>query len=303
MTGVSNGVRADVDFFDSAARTGPEELSQLPPHVSPWFTVIIPTRDNESTVGPLLSRLAAAVGNAVVEVLFVDDSRDGTLRAIRNAAYSSGFAVRLLHRFSDHRFPEHRDSNHRTPDLRTPDHRGGAVVEGLRWARGPWAVVLDGDLQHPPEIVASLVAIGVTSELDLVAGSRYTGAGTAKGPDGGHRQTASGSATVTTKTMFPRRVARLSDPMSGFFAVRLAALDIDRLHPNGKVLKEIAAQQPRLRMAEVRFAPGRRIGGDRPASREGQGIARQIARFWLEVGRWPRAARHSSSARPVKCES
>ncbi len=140
------------------------------------------------------------------------------------------------------------------------------MVAGLKHARGSWAVVMDGDLQHPPQLAAKLVQIGQSRSLDLVAGSRYTGAGASDGLAGGYRRAVSGLATRLTKAVFPRRLSRLSDPMSGFFAVRLAALDLDRLDPIGfKILLELMIRQPRLQVAEVPFVFGTRIAGESKA--------------------------------------
>ena len=54
---------------------------------------------------------------------------------------------------------------------------GGAVVEGLRVARADWVVVMDGDLQHPPEMVPELVEAGRRAGADLVVATRYTDGG------------------------------------------------------------------------------------------------------------------------------
>ena len=119
-----------------------------------------------------------AVNEVVAEVLFVDDSSDGTADAIRTAGRQSGMAVRLIHRGVKAR-------------------RGGlsgAVVLGLTHARGTWAVVMDGDLQHPPELVARMVAIGQARGLDLVVGSRKIGDGRSDGLSSGYRHTISGLA-------------------------------------------------------------------------------------------------------------
>ena len=210
----------------------PEEITTLPPGLAAWFTVIVPTRDEAANVKPLLARLASSMGDAVAEVLFVDDSSDGTADAIRTAGRHSGMAVRLIHRGVKAR----------------PGGLSGAVVLGLTHARGTWAVVMDGDLQHPPELVARMVAIGQARGLDLVVDSRKIGDGRSDGLSSGYRHTISGVSTLAAKTLFPHRLSRLSDPMSGFFAVRLAALDIDNLRPTGfKILLEIAVRQPHLR--------------------------------------------------------
>ncbi|MFL6163327.1 MAG: glycosyltransferase [Jatrophihabitantaceae bacterium] len=234
-----------------------------------WFTVIVPTRNEAGNIETLLSRLKAGIGDAPAEVLFVDDSDDSTPAVIRSVARSAGLPVRLLHRPAGSR-------------------QGGlsaAVIEGLRAARGSWAVVMDGDLQHPPELAAKLVAIGQSRELDLVAATRYQGSGDAGGLPGGFRRGVSNLSTALTKALFPRRLSRLSDPMSGFFAIRLAAVNPARLNPTGfKILLEIAVRQPRLRIAEVPFTFGARLAEESKATvREGLRFLHHLLRLRLMV--------------------
>jgi dolichol-phosphate mannosyltransferase len=247
----------------------PEELTVLPPDTAPWFTIIVPTRNEEGSVTVLLDQLADDLGDVRAEVLFVDDSSDSTPEVIRAVARDCRLPVRLLHR----------------PFGARRGGLGGAVVAGLKSARGSWAVVMDGDLQHPPELVARLVAVGQARQLDLVAGTRYQEGGDARGLSGRYRRAVSGLATTLTKTMFPRRLARLSDPMSGFFAVRLAALNLDKLDPIGfKILLEVAVRQPRLQIAEVPFVFGTRLAGESKASaREGFRFLRHLLRLRVLV--------------------
>src|SRR6476469_4870757 len=228
MTKSISDVRPEVPN-DAAESSGiPEEITVLPPGVSPWFTVIVPTRNEAGNVRALLARLAASLNGTVAEVLFVDDSTDGTDDVIRLVARNSGCAVRLLHRAAAER----------------QGGLSGAVVSGLRQARGTWAVVMDGDLQHPPELVARMVAVGQARGLDLVVGTRKIGEGRSDGLSSGYRHTISGISALAAKTLFPQRLSRISDPMSGFFAVRLAALNVEALRPTGfKILLEIAVRQ------------------------------------------------------------
>jgi putative flippase GtrA len=247
----------------------PQDLTVLAPDAAAWFTIIVPTRNEEGSIRPLLSALADSLGGIPAEVLFVDDSADGTPEVIRQSARECGLAVRLLHR----------------PTGARAGGLSGAVVAGLRHARGTWAVVMDGDMQHPPELAARLVQIGQARGLDLVAGTRYLGAGASDGLADGYRRAVSGLATRLTKAVFPRRLSRLSDPMSGFFAVRLAALDLDRLDPIGfKILLELMIRQPRLQVAEVPFVFGTRVAGESKASlREGLRFVRHMLRLRLLV--------------------
>ena len=58
--------------------SGPSDLTVLPPGTAAWFTIIVPTRNEEGSVRPLLSSLADSLTGIPAEVLFVDDSGDGT---------------------------------------------------------------------------------------------------------------------------------------------------------------------------------------------------------------------------------
>src|SRR6478752_1317511 len=99
----------------------------------------------------------------------------------------------------------------------------------------------------------------------------------------GWRWKMSGLAAATAKVLFPRRLARLSDPMSGFFAIRLGSINVDALRPTGfKILMEIAVRQPRLLIAEIPFTFGVRNDGESKASaREGARYLRHLARLRL----------------------
>jgi dolichol-phosphate mannosyltransferase len=237
--------------------------------VPPQLTVIIPTRNEADNVEPLLGRLEAALDGIPAEIIFVDDSDDGTGDQILDVGRALDLPVRLIMRAADQR-------------------EGGlstAVVLGMRAARAPWALVMDADLQHPPEVVPQLFATARRQAVDLVVASRYAGHGSSTGLDGGTRRGSSRVATRIAKAAFPRRAARVSDPMSGFFAVRLAALDTERLRPYGyKILLELIVRNPRLRTAEVsfRFAP-RHAGDSKTSVREVLRFGRHLARLRLQI--------------------
>jgi dolichol-phosphate mannosyltransferase len=67
--------------------------------------------------------------------------------------------------------------------------------------------------------------------------------------------------------------------MSGFFAVRTAAVDPARLHPRGfKILLELLVRHPRLQVAEIPFTFAERYSGHSKASwREAVRYLRQLA--------------------------
>jgi putative flippase GtrA len=225
-------------------------------------TVVIPTRNESGNIAPIVRRLDAALGTLDAEILFVDDSDDDTPERVTEYGMRSGHPVLLVHRTS-------------------ADRDGGlgtAVLAGLRDSSARWAVVMDGDLQHPPEAVPHLIATGDEAHADVVIASRYVGSGSAHGLGSTTRSWVSGSATRLAKAVFPRRLRGCSDPMSGFFAVRLDAVQLDRLHPNGfKILLEVLARSSRLRLAEYPYTFQDRLSGQSKASwREGVLFVRRL---------------------------
>jgi dolichol-phosphate mannosyltransferase len=231
--------------------TSISQASQIEQSINaPEFSIIIPTRNEAGNIPELLQRLAPIVKDAAAEIIFVDDSSDATPDTINEAAGSYLRPVRLIHRL---------------PDQRTGG-LGGAVLEGLRAARGPYVVVMDGDLQHPPEVIPQMLQRAREQSRDLVVASRYCANGSASSFSLSRSVLSQGS-TLAAKSLFPRRLRHVNDPMSGFFLVRRAALDLNRLQPNGfKILLEIVGKTPNLRIASVPFQFGERHAGESKAS-------------------------------------
>ncbi|MEU9034307.1 glycosyltransferase family 2 protein [Streptomyces sp. NPDC048352] len=217
-------------------------------------TLVIPTFNESANVGELLARLRAAVPDRPPrEVLFVDDSTDDTPAVIEKAAADCPFPVSVLHR--------------RSP----AGGLGGAVVEGIARAGSDWIVVMDADLQHPPHLVPELVGEGERTGADLVVASRYLPGGSRAGLAGGYRVAVSRGATWLAKGLFPRALRGVSDPMSGFFAVRRTAVTGAALRPLGyKVLLELVVRCRPERRAEVPFVFQDRFAGEsKSTAREG----------------------------------
>jgi dolichol-phosphate mannosyltransferase len=230
-------------------RIPPIARHRLP--TTPALTVLIPTRNEADNVAPLLDELSLALQGTSAEVLFVDDSDDDTPAVVQREGARWPGPVRVLHR----------------PPGRRQGGLGGAVVNGLREAAAPWAVVMDGDLQHPPSLAPLLVAEGVASRADVVIASRYRRGGSMEGLGTTRRHAVSRWCTAGTHLLFPRRTRGVTDPMSGFFAVRRDALDLAALRPDGfKVLLEILLSTPRLRTNELPMRFRERAFGESKAS-------------------------------------
>jgi dolichol-phosphate mannosyltransferase len=254
----------------TASFTGEGLLGAQVNPVTPVISLVVPTFNEAANVGELLGRLAEALpAQEPCEVIFVDDSTDETPAVITEAARHSRLAVSVHHRES----PE--------------GGLGGAVALGLRQASAPWIVVMDADLQHPPALVPQLVAAGERADADLVVATRYAGGGSRAGLDGGFRKFASGGSTALAKVMFPRLLGDVSDPMSGFFAVRATAIDASVLRPLGyKILLELIVRCRIRRVAEVPYQFQDRFAGESKANfGEGLRFLRHVLVLRVSRGR------------------
>lgn len=237
----------------------------------PTLSIIVPTMNEAGNIRPLLERLGRALAGISLEVLFVDDSRDDTAAIITAAMPDFPFTVRLI--------------------ARPPERRNGlsgAVVEGFQAVRGEWLCVMDGDLQHPPEVVPHMLAQAQTAGADMVVGSRKANL---LGPMGLtlFRSFTSQSLTIMARALFPRSLKDVSDPLTGLFLVRREKVLIERLRPNGfKILLEILVRCPHLRITEVPFDFATRHEGESKADvREGLRFFQHLLRLRLTAHQRP----------------
>lgn len=229
----------------------------------PTISIVVPTRNESENIAPLLERISGSVGELAVEVIFVDDSADDTTQVIMKVAPEYGLPTKVV--------------------ARPPERRNGlgkAVVEGMRVARADWICVMDGDLQHPPEVIPQLLARAETKGATLVAASRLRTGGSVDGLSP-RRQFVSQALALTSRVAFPKRLHEVTDPLTGFFLVRRELLDFDSLKPEGfKILLEILVRTPTLVIAEVPFAFAvRQHGTSKANTTEVVRLAKQMAKL------------------------
>lgn len=104
------------------------------------LSVVIPILNEEANISPLGERLIPVMSSITphFEVLFIDDgSCDGSLQAITE-----------LHA---------KDARMKALSLSRSFGHQAALTAGLDHARGEAVICMDGDLQHPPEVIPQLV--------------------------------------------------------------------------------------------------------------------------------------------------
>ena len=159
-------------------------------------SIIVPTYREAANVKNLTERLFAAMeksGRPVELILVDDDSRDGIDKVVEEL--SRDHPVRLIVRTGER-------------GLST------AVIAGFREAKFDRLVVLDADLQHPPETVPALLDRLDAGNCDFVIASRFVEGASIADDWPGMRRLA---GLVARWLAHP--IAPLTDPMSGFFAL------------------------------------------------------------------------------------
>lgn len=230
------------------------------------LTVVIPTLNESGNVEPLLERLGLALAGIEWEAIFVDDgSTDGTPELLTRIAQADR-RVRLIRRIG---------------------RRGlsSAVVEGALASTCPVVAVIDADLQHDETVLPDLYRAIAHGGHELAIGTRYAGNGSTGNWDESRRRI----SRFATRLAAPIMKTPLTDPMSGFFAVRRDVLldAAPNLSSVGyKILLDLVASHPRpLRVAEVGYTFGIRTSG---ASKLDQMVALEYVELLLDktVGRF-----------------
>lgn len=104
-------------------------------------TVVAPVYRNAATLPPLFQRLSAALASAATsyEIIFVDDACPENSLAILEDLASQDSRVGVI-------------------ALSQNVGQQRALIAALKFARGNWVVVMDADLQDPPEFIPTLLA-------------------------------------------------------------------------------------------------------------------------------------------------
>ena len=204
-------------------------------------SIVIPTYNERENIPELLERIHRSMGplGYPFEIVIVDDnSPDETWKVA--SQQPDGDRVRIIRR---------------------QDERGlaTAVLTGIQAAKYDIIVVMDADLQHPPEKIPELVS-RVHNGADIAIGSRFAEHGALEGFSPS-RQLLSKGADLLARTLF-REIRSIKDPESGFFAFKKSVTAHANLSPVGyKILLEILVQGDYTTVSEVGYTFDKRENG------------------------------------------
>lgn len=123
-------------------RNDPSTPQTHTPHIKkPFLSVVIPLFNEKESLGPLYQRLITVLNTLPIrqrEIIFVDDGSKDTSFAQINLLHQQDATIRGI-RFARNFGKE------------------AAITAGLRATRGDIVILMDGDLQHPPELFSAML--------------------------------------------------------------------------------------------------------------------------------------------------
>ena len=191
------------------------------------ISVVVPTYQERDNLEPLTRLIDDALKGRDYEIVVVDDnSPDGTAEAAELLAET--YPIRLVKRIGERGL-------------------GSAILRGFKESKGDLIGVIDADLQHPPEVLASLID-AIEDGSDIAVASRYaTGGGIDEWP--AWRRVVSRGATLLA-----RPLTKVRDPMSGCFLLRRDVIESSQFDARGyKLLLEILVKSKYRLATEVPY--------------------------------------------------
>jgi dolichol-phosphate mannosyltransferase len=202
--------------------------------MKPKISIVLPTYNEADNLNNIVTDIFRMLPDAQV-VIVDDNSPDGTGKSADKLAKKHN--IKVVHRPMKMGL-------------------GPAIAEGFRSADGEIIGVMDADGSHPADLILKLVRPLIDGVADIVIGSRKVKGGGVENW-GMHRRFISWGATIMAKP-----IARVSDPLSGFFVLKKELVFDKNFKTKGyKILLEILAKQRHARVMEVPYIFNERAQG------------------------------------------
>jgi dolichol-phosphate mannosyltransferase len=205
----------------------------------PTISIVLATLNERKTISELTDRIRRLPVPSTETIVVDDGSTDGTREYVSELMRSD-------------------------PRFRLITHEGKqttlrAQSQGIEAAQGSLVVVMDADLQHPPEAIPQIVA-ALERGAALVVASRYAAGGTTGSRTVGRIMLSKGAEWLAK--IFVPAARRVSDPVSGYFGFKREIwVHLNAQYRGYKILLFVLAMAGTKRIAEVPFRFEPRLEG------------------------------------------
>jgi len=205
------------------------------------ISIIVPTFNEKENIPRLFEKIFEILKANKIdgEIIIVDDdSQDGTIEVVKK--YCKNKPVKMIVRKQEKGL-------------------ASACIEGFKSAKGDILIVMDADLQHPPDKIPDLIN-AIKNGADISIGSRYVEGGSIGEFSIGRKIVSNGASRLAN--LFFSEIKEIKDKESGFFAFRKNVINGVRLKPKGyKILLEILVLGKYNRVEEIGYKFGKRTSG------------------------------------------
>ena len=213
------------------------EINSVTNHPPDHITIVIPVLNEKDNITQFLQRIFSLLNDPfsskIREIIIVDDgSTDGTREEIKAVINSkNNISIKLVER----------------------DEKKGTVnaqLHGISLSKYNGILIMDADLQHPPEYIPELIKqyyIG----YDMIIASRYVKGGRAE------RNVMNGiisrGANLMARIFLPP-VRKVKDPISGYFLVDKRIINLhNEFNGFNKLALSILSYNQKISVKEIPF--------------------------------------------------
>ena len=237
------------------------------------LSVIVPTYNESENILHLLESIRKKIPPSLsAEVIVVDDNspdRTGELAEHFSQTLGKG-NIEVQDSSSTERKPHGGDSSSIVSgqakfsvSVMHRDEKKGlvsAIMDGIKSSKGQYILVMDADLSHSPDVIPKMVEELSSPDVDIVVASRYVRGGSIIGWPFKRRLISKGAVKLARYSL--RLNKQITDPMSGFFALKRHIIDNVKIDSAGyKILLEILVKSSDANVKEIPYTFTNRKAG------------------------------------------
>ena len=236
------------------------------------LSIIIPTYNESENILHLLKSIKEKIPSPLFsEIIVVDDnSPDRTAELVEgysqtlendNVEVSNSSSSELkLHGPND--FINNSHAQFSVSVIHRDEKKGlvSAIMDGIKSSKGQYILVMDADLSHSPDVIPKMVKELRNPDVDIVVASRYARGGSIIGWPFKRRLISKGAVKIAKYSL--RLSKQITDPMSGFFALKRHIIDNVKIDSAGyKILLEILVKSSDASVKEIPYTFTNRKAG------------------------------------------